>query len=398
MSPSEAPRGPQQPRPAATLVLVRQGLAGLEVLMLLRPEQGDQNSGAWVFPGGRVDRCDPACQRCVAGLGDPAASAVLGLPGGGIDFYIAAIRECFEEAGVLFAADAAGQMPPPDGLAFLRERLRRGDIDLASLCDEQRLSLATDRLHYVAHWVTPAGMPKRFDTRFFLALLPAGQQASHDGIETLEHRWFAPAELLSSAGTHKLLAATQAVLKLLAGFDRVEDLLRWAESPREVKTIERRRSRNAQGPVVLMPDHPAWAEVGLLDPLGEGHACCELQPGALVRLSARVQRLTHAGGNGYLVGDEVHGWALIDPPPPADLAPVLEATAGRLPRMLATGNTDSARSDIPIGPECLLRPVGGGWLLQQERLLFAGGQDPGGLGPVDADWAAPSHGFLFPLR
>src|ERR1043166_3426533 len=95
------------PRAAATLVVVRDGAVGVEVLLLRRAERGDHNSGAWVFPGGTVAASDRDAHAHCAGLDDAAASAHLGLAEGGLDYHVAAIRECFEEAGLLFAVDAS---------------------------------------------------------------------------------------------------------------------------------------------------------------------------------------------------------------------------------------------------------------------------------------------------
>src|SRR5512139_3398394 len=105
INPASAPPGeaPRAPRAAATLVVVRDAAVGIEVLLLRRAERGDHNSGAWVFPGGIVDRSDRDARRCCAGLGDAAASRQLGLDADGLDYYVAAVRECFEEAGLLYA-------------------------------------------------------------------------------------------------------------------------------------------------------------------------------------------------------------------------------------------------------------------------------------------------------
>lgn len=213
--------------------------------MLQRADRGDHNSGAWVFPGGLVDRGDRAMHGCCDGLDDAAASRRLSLPEGGLDFYVAAIRECFEEAGLLFARDERGCFPSSDlqaKLAPARGLVARGERDFGALCRDSGLALAADLLHYVAHRVTPQGMPKRFDTRFFLAALPAGQQASSDATELVQDGWFRPGDLLRDSEGRKLLLVTRNMLEMLAGFDDVDALMRWAASPREVPRIERRRS------------------------------------------------------------------------------------------------------------------------------------------------------------
>lgn len=398
------------PRPAATLLVVRPAPAGIEVLMLKRAEKGDHNSGAWVFPGGLLDPSDRASHACCTAPDDATASWRLGVPEGGLDYYVAAVRETFEEAGLLLAVDEHGNFPALGGEADMRIDAARGPIgrgerDFGVFCREHGLRLATDRLHYIAHWVTPAGMPKRFDTRFFLALLPPGQRADHDAVETLDHGWFRPADLLRAGDSRKLLLVTRCMLQLLARFDNVDALMRWAESPREVRKVERRRSRDANGPQVLMPDHPAWPEVGLLDPHGEGSAWCELPHGALVRLSPRVQRITHASGNSYLVGDAAHGWVVIDPSDAAGDV-LSHATGGEQPRALSTGKA-AATQPLAPGAGLLLQPMdtpaGTAWLLVHERILFSGDWTPTAANvPPEyravADWAAPSRGFLVPLR
>src|SRR5205823_2717001 len=134
-------------------------------------------SGAYVFPGGAVDAADrdPALAMLAYGVDDAQTSRALGIPEGGLAYWIAAIRECFEEAGVLLAYDESGDLVAIDGESrraeFTRQRraLAQGDLALADLLRENRLTLATDMLAYLTRWITQAGRPRRFDTRFFLA-------------------------------------------------------------------------------------------------------------------------------------------------------------------------------------------------------------------------------------
>ena len=119
---SSLPHG--SPRAAATLVVVRDAAVGIEVLLLRRAERGDHNSGAWVFPGGMVEPGDRLCHPRCAGLDDAAASARLGLPRGGLDYYVAAVRECFEEAGLLLALDAHGALLDLRGRSVGRRGVR----------------------------------------------------------------------------------------------------------------------------------------------------------------------------------------------------------------------------------------------------------------------------------
>ena len=228
------------PRLAATIVVVREATpAGLELLLLRRADKGDHSSGAWVFPGGLLDAADRACHGYCDGLDDARASALLGLPEGGLDHFVAAIRESFEEAGVLFAQAPGGrsvELHDEAGhrLAAQRLPMARGEIGLADLCRDFGLRLSADRLFYIGHWVTPVVRVKRFDTRFFLAVLPPGQESRHDEVETVEQVWLRPAEALSPENSRRLMTPTRAVIEEIGGFADLAALLAWARSPREV--------------------------------------------------------------------------------------------------------------------------------------------------------------------
>lgn len=184
---------PAPPRPAATLLLLRDGRAGLEVLMVARAREVDFASGALVFPGGRVEAADAA----LAPPQDPLGA-----------FRVAAIRETFEECGVLLARPGV----LPGGVGGFRAALARGGLvpDAGAL------------VHF-AHWITPAHSPKRYDTHFFLARAPAGQDAVHDGREAVEAVWVRPEEALAEAeaGRRTLVFPTRLNLRRLAGFGSV---------------------------------------------------------------------------------------------------------------------------------------------------------------------------------
>ena len=158
--PAAVAGGERPPRPAATIVVVRDGAQGLEVLLSRRAERGDHNSGAWVFPGGIVENHDALAHAAVAGLDDVDASKRLGVASGGLDYYVAAIRECFEESGLLFARADGAELVDLDGsdaarLAPWRGALHRGERAIAELCAAEGLRLAADRLVYLSHWLTP---------------------------------------------------------------------------------------------------------------------------------------------------------------------------------------------------------------------------------------------------
>ena len=220
-------------RRAATLVVLRPSDAGPQLLLLRRADKGDQNSNAWVFPGGLVDPGDAQCHGICHGLNDAQASAQLQLPAGGLDHHVAAIRECFEEAGLLLACDSSGQdlgsqHPALRALAEQRRRLAQGEVELKAMCEQQGIQLAAKRLHYIAHWITPPVRPKRFDTRFFLTTVAADQQAEHDTVETVHHQWIRPADMLSSEEASRLMAPQRSVLETLAAFDSLPAIVQWA--------------------------------------------------------------------------------------------------------------------------------------------------------------------------
>lgn len=237
-------------RDAATVVLVREAAGcppDFEVFMLLRTVNSDFNAGAYVFPGGGVDRSDGGAdaQRLCSGLDARQASVRLGIADGGLAFYLAAIRECFEEAGVLLAADAAGRTlslhEPATQQRFVvhRAALNAGQITLAAICEQEGLRLPLDLVHYYSHWITPEGMPRRYDTRFFLCRAPAGQEPLHDGVETVDNCWVRPADALArhAAGTFNLVPATRKQLEFLARHPTAEALLAAVRDMGEVPTI-----------------------------------------------------------------------------------------------------------------------------------------------------------------
>ena len=234
---------------AATLILVRAAAAPLEVLMLRRHPQAVFAPDAWVFPGGRVDPADGAADfdALCQGLTDARASAILGIASGGLAFWVAAARECFEEAGILLARPAAGFAPggvghPLDAdtsltldaarLARHRRDLRAGQVTLAELLAAEGLVLDLAGMYYVSHWITPPGDSRRFDTRFLLAVAPPAQVASHDAAETVESIWTAPAAVLGrhAAGDVHLVFPTIKNLETLARFDSVGQLLEAART------------------------------------------------------------------------------------------------------------------------------------------------------------------------
>ena len=193
-----------QIRDAATVMLVRDGDAGMEVFMLRRNLNSDFVGGAYVFPGGAVDEADRHAdlEAVCEGRSDDEASVLLGVEKGGLAYWVAAVRECFEEAGVLLANQADGSVVSLADEAVAgryrghRKAVDAGELRLVGLCEAERLRLAVGQIHYFSHWITPVGPPRRYDTRFFVAAAPPEQVPLHDDRETIANLWARPADVL----------------------------------------------------------------------------------------------------------------------------------------------------------------------------------------------------------
>ncbi len=180
---------PAVPRPAATVLLLRDGSRGLQVFMVVRHHRIDFASGALVFPGGRVEADD----RALADSGYCAGPE--GLDADGMALRVAGIREAFEECGVLLARPRGGT----GLLDAARLASTKPDDDFRALLETHNLELATELLTPFAHWITPPALAKRFDTHFFLTPAPADQLAVHDGNELVESVWIEPARAVAEA-------------------------------------------------------------------------------------------------------------------------------------------------------------------------------------------------------
>ena len=340
-------------RTAASLLLLRDGDQGLEVLMLRRAERdADARSGAAVFPGGVLDARDREAHAFTVGLGDVAASAKLGVAAGGLDYFVAAVRETFEEVGLLLACRDDGTDIDLPALHPWRARLQQGTASAADFCRATDLTLDVSGLVYCSHWLTPPGSPKRFDTRFFMALAPQGQQAVADGGEAQELMWITPAQALAPDRGLKLLPVTQRTLQDLARHATAASALQAARDLKQVPLIMPRRAVGPRGPRVVLPHERAYAEVARLDPQGRGDVHADLLPGRAVWLSPHTVRITAPnpgpmtgpGTNTYLVGAG-DSWTAIDPGPLSEphlqailaaLAAVSGGLPGRLTQVLVT--------------------------------------------------------------
>jgi 8-oxo-dGTP pyrophosphatase MutT (NUDIX family) len=231
-------------RPAATVMMLRDAAGGLEVFMLRRTSNAVFASGMYVFPGGKVDPAD--------GEGDEA-------------FVVAAIRECYEEAGMLLAVDLDG-LTVDDGHPALahRQAVYDGSVDVRELAESHGLRLATDALAFCAHWVTPRGEQRRFDTRFFVAASPAGQSSSHDDNETVASQWIRPVDGLGQWERREigLMPPTIACLEWLCDFPDVAAAM---DAARRIGTPPRitPRVKIVDGKLVslLLPGQPGYDEL-----------------------------------------------------------------------------------------------------------------------------------------
>jgi len=227
------------PVPAATILLLQDGKAGIEVFMVRRHHEIEFAAGALVFPGGKAapDDFDPAFIHFADGISawnsDMRAVA------------IAAIREAFEEAGVLLAReDNTKALVSAMRLSKLdpyRERIEKGETSLITMLRQERLRLAFDDLVHFAHWVTPKHMPRRYDTHFFLARVPIGHSGQHCGRESVDSMWVRPERAVANRKEWRIMFPTRLNLMKLA----------------ESKTVEEALARaRAEAPVIVEP----WTE------------------------------------------------------------------------------------------------------------------------------------------
>jgi len=243
---------------ASTVIVLRETGAGIETFMLCRHQQSGFMGGAHVFPGGKVDpsdsapewidRVDRAAESLSQALGEADAESGLGL-------LVAAVRETFEEAGLLFASTA-----PNADLPQARAQLHSGGsfLELASQLD---VKIDSSALTPYARWITPKMESHRFDTRFYIAVLPEGQRASHDGTETTSAVWLRPATAIDDmfTGRIKLAPPTVRTLQWLADFDRAEAVIADALS-RKPPLVRPRIVSGDSGWFLALPGDPKHPE------------------------------------------------------------------------------------------------------------------------------------------
>jgi 8-oxo-dGTP pyrophosphatase MutT (NUDIX family) len=255
----DAPPEPAEARPAATVVLLRDGADGPEALLMRRHERSGFVPGAWVFPGGRVDPADRA---------PPLAAGCRGLPPDPTPapwFWMAAIREAFEETGVLLARVGGPPDPASPGwvadassdpeVEAVRRSLMDDEATLGDVVDRLGVTLDAGPMVHAAHWVTPVVEPRRYDTHFFVAAVPDGRRARPDPREMVDAVWLTAAAALDrfETGTLPMVFPTVKTLESLAGFGSVDALVD-AVRERPVDRILPRLVRTATGVGIVVDE------------------------------------------------------------------------------------------------------------------------------------------------
>src|SRR6185295_9140573 len=340
------------PRPAATILLLREASGAPEVFMLQRTSKAAFLPGAFVFPGGALDPDDSserALQR-VRGLDDAQASARMGLASGGLAYWVAAARECFEESGILLVFDARNAPIDPrraENLEPFRQELNAGTLQFSEFLQREDLYIHAHEIAYYSHWITAPGRARRFSTRFFVACAPAGQHGAHDRSETVHSVWVSPREALERDQRKEieLIFPTRSTLADLAHFRAPRDAFEHAKGLGDIEVNAACWALDHEGSQRLFrrADAP-YFEIHWSDPEEKGNTCFVIQPGIPKRLDRYVTRLTAPnpgamtgpGTNTYLVGEEEI--AVIDPGPALDshITKILETGAGRIKWILTT--------------------------------------------------------------
>lgn len=237
--------------PAATAVLMRNAGDGVEVLLLRRSRTAGFVPGAYVFPGGRVDEAD-ADPAVFVNVPDPPTEPAP-------EFWAAALREVFEETGVLLASNEAGETAPDaisdPALEEARVAMLDNRISLRELLEQWKLRPAVERMVYAAHWITPVVEPRRFDARFFLAALPPGRETTFEPREMSDAIWLSPSAALDrfEDGSLPMIFPTVRTLESISGFDTVESAFS-AFRQRTIRPFLPRLVRTAEGVSLILDE------------------------------------------------------------------------------------------------------------------------------------------------
>jgi len=262
---------PVTPSPAATLVLLRdRPPSAVEVLLLQRHAKSKFAAGDYVFAGGKIEADDMPGdgEAFCRGLTAQEAGARLGgglKPREALSYWVGAIREAFEEVGALLAYESDGRLlritpqSRPRYEAY-RAACQKSNPAFFDMLRAERLILATDRLAYFAHWITPEEQPIRFDTRFFVALMPPEQEPVADGHEIVDLKWLTPADAIAASTRKEIGLRTPTIknLELVAGGGAPASQVVEALGKREGQTIRPRVLQGDGKPVPVLPGDPRW--------------------------------------------------------------------------------------------------------------------------------------------
>ncbi|WP_137895370.1 MBL fold metallo-hydrolase [Ramlibacter sp. 2FC] len=306
-------REPAPLRPAATVLLLRDAPGGLEVLMTRRSMSASFAPGAYVFPGGGIDAAD--AQAHAQATRRPTQSALH------LTQAIAAIRESFEELGILLARRADGAMAGAAEVAALDRQ-----APFLPQCAARGLTLAAAEVFVLAHWITDRDLPRRFDVPFLVARMPEGQQPQADEAEQFEPVWVRPADALArhEAGQFFMIFPTIRTLQRLAAYDRVDAVLAACAATEQPLWTSCPRAGLLAGKEARYMEHESpYGELALVSPDGQIVHALDWQADQPVPLLKNLQRLTAPnpgvmtgpGTNSYLVGDPRTGYIAIDPGP-----------------------------------------------------------------------------------
>ena len=218
--------------PAATVILMREADHGFEIFIAKRSSRSPFGS-IYVFPGGKLDPEDSSedlYSHC-EGLDDASASKKLGLKNGGLAYWVACIRECFEEVGIFLTSNNDPLINNSKKLNLYRDKLNAGEVTFKAICSDENLRLRASSIVPCAHWITPTIEPKRFDTRFFLAKVSAKQLGTHDGFELTDSFWIKPSDALKKLekGEMNMLPPTIKNIEMLSEFSSSDDAFNYFE-------------------------------------------------------------------------------------------------------------------------------------------------------------------------
>jgi recombination protein RecT len=351
-----AQREPVEPRPAATVLLLRDTPQGIELLMTRRSPSASFAPGAYVFPGGGIDESDAQAHDAAARR--PAQSDLR------LTQAIAAIRESFEELGVLLARHADGRPADAQDIAAIHRHQ-----PFIPQCRARGLTLAANQVYVLAHWITDRDLPRRFDVPFLVARMPAGQTPVADETEQFEPVWVRPADALArhQAGSFFMIFPTIRTLERLAKFDSVDAVLRACAGEQPLWTCCPRGGLLNGAEVRYMEHESPYGELALVSPDGYVTHHLDWRTDEPVALLKNVMRLTAPnpgfmtgpGTNTYLVGDPDTGYLVIDPGPnePEHVERIWRAAGGNIRIIVCThSHPDHSPGARPLQALCSTKP------------------------------------------